>query len=206
MESKGLDPDIIDHPYSYMPGQPGMTTAPVKNDVFEGGLRYCMDTWQEPNDWRRKGYETAYEVPSLKMARVCMSCARRCHAKRYQRVLFVPRRSADKCSCAQTQHCKARWTQVRCEFDKIADSDESGRGQVDGCIGPQDLRTLITDLRKPIPIMEADTENAILVSSSCVFYVRERKDDRDGMAMIGCIDLHCLGWWSQRSMQCFHFR
>lgn len=162
MESKGLDPDIIDHPYSYMPGQPGMATAPVKNDVFEGGLRYCMDTWQEPNDWRRKGYETAYEVPSLKMARVCMSCARRCHAKRYQRVLFVPRRSADKCSCAQTQHCKARWTQVRCEFDKIADSDESGRGQVDGCIGPQDLRTLITDLRKPIPIMEADTENAIL--------------------------------------------
>jgi len=49
------------------------------NEKFEPGLRYCMDTYIDPTDWRRKGVETCFGVPSLKMKAICMTCSRFCH-------------------------------------------------------------------------------------------------------------------------------
>ena len=34
---------------------------PVKNEFFEKGLRYCMDSTRDPSDWRRGSLECAFE-------------------------------------------------------------------------------------------------------------------------------------------------
>jgi len=91
MAKKGLDGTALDVPDHIVPDQPGSTDAEVKNLLFDKGLRfihlihcltfhltktllkininnnltylyrYCMDTFVDPMDWRRKGLETCYE-------------------------------------------------------------------------------------------------------------------------------------------------
>jgi hypothetical protein len=39
MFRNGFDPTLLDRPDEQMPGQVGLTSAVVKNDVYEKGLR-----------------------------------------------------------------------------------------------------------------------------------------------------------------------
>ena len=88
MAKKGLDGKALDHPDLIVPNQPGSDDSEVKNLHYDKGLRfgyapsfilvehflfliikkmhillvrYCLDTFIDPMDWRRKGMETCYE-------------------------------------------------------------------------------------------------------------------------------------------------
>lgn len=42
--------------------------------------RYCLDTFVDKNEWRRKGLETCYEcyTKTFRLKSVCIACARNC--------------------------------------------------------------------------------------------------------------------------------
>ena len=64
-------------------------------------LRYCMDTFVDPMDWRRKGLETCYECSSatFKYKSVCLACARICLKANRLRPYIRTRSSIDYCDC-----------------------------------------------------------------------------------------------------------
>ena len=152
---KGIDPHLLDDPLLVIPGQPGSTEDTILNEKFEPGLRYCMDTYIDPSDWRRKGVETCFGVPSLKFKSICLSCSRHCHKGRRLDVFVRYRGSDDICECARTKYCKCSWSIVRNEFDKAAG--------LDGCIGPDTIRPVLQALRGPAPIDSAEVEECLIV-------------------------------------------
>ena len=95
MRNKGLDSDLLDDAEAIIPDQPGSNQNEIKNDQFERGLRYCLDTMVDPADWRRKTYETCYQCPGLKLKSVCLSCARHCLFD-YNLVPYIRLRVAEK--------------------------------------------------------------------------------------------------------------
>ena len=64
------------------------------------------------------------------------------------------RRKGDKCDCSRGPHCLCSWSIVRDKFDKIAGPDFN--------IGPCDLRELLTDLRAPALLDDADFQDCLL--------------------------------------------
>lgn len=163
MKRSGLDPKLLDNPDDVMEGQAGTTPDEAVNDLFEEGLKYCMDTKaQLPKyAWRRKGYETAYRCPSLGLKNVCMVCARRCHKGRYLELFLRRRNVGDSCDCHTSGVCDCSWNLVRHQFDIVADKKLPGR-RVDGMIGPNDIREVLTRLRDPVPIDTSDVEECMI--------------------------------------------
>jgi hypothetical protein len=163
MKRSGLDPKLLDNPDGVMEGQAGTTANEAINDQYEDGLKYCMDTKaQLPRlAWRRKGYETAYKCPSLKLESVCMVCARRCHKGRYLELYLRRRTTGDPCDCFTSGQCDCAWNLVRHQFDKVAEKKVPGR-QLDGKIGPNNIREVLSLLRAPIPIDASDVEECMI--------------------------------------------
>lgn len=154
MRSKELNPDLLDTPLAHMPGQTASTAEPLKNEKFEKGLRYCLDTHGDPGDWRRKVYETTFECGYLKLKSICLTCARLCKNKYLLRPYIRKRAKGDVCDCSQRGLCLCRFTVARAAFDKICGEDQ--------CIGPCQLRALLQSLRAPLLVEGADMEVCLL--------------------------------------------
>lgn len=156
MAKNDIEGDLIDDPEAYLPGQAGSTDAELKSAKFEKGLRYCLDTWNDPMDWRRKGLETCYDcnTPKFKFKAICLACARICMSRQRLVPYVRARSSADLCDCDANGGCVARWSPIRSEFDMMAESDL--------CIGPNKTRKLLKLLRKPYPIETQDVEECLL--------------------------------------------
>jgi hypothetical protein len=151
MRKKGLDAALLDRPDAAMPGQTGSTSAPLKPSRFDKGLRYCLDTAQDPSDWRRRVYETCFECPTLGLKSVCLSCARLCKRKYRLRPYIRKRQKGgdDSCDCDGAGTCYCRYTVARAAFDRICGDDS--------CIGPNQLRALLQSLRAPFLVEGAGT-------------------------------------------------
>lgn len=117
--------------------------------------RYCLDTFPDPADWRRKVYEVCFEAstPSAHLNSVCLSCARQCVFNFRLRPYIRYRQPGDRCDCHGTSYCICSFSRVREQFDKIVGDD--------GCIGPRQLRKLIQGLRHPVPVDREDIEEAV---------------------------------------------
>lgn len=92
--------------------------------------------------WRRKGLECAYQCPSKGLKAICLTCARRCHSKRYL-TLYLRKRftKADyDCDCRLSGNCLCCWTKVREKIDFIIENKASNNGFSDGCLGPNMIR------------------------------------------------------------------
>ena len=163
MKQGGLDPKLLDNPGGVMESQAGMNEDEAVNELYEEGLKYCMDTKpQLPKyAWRRKGYEAAYKCPSLKLENVCMVCARRCHKGRFLELFLRRRNTGDKCDCFTSGNCDCAWNLVRNKFDIVAERKESGKIS-DGMIGPNNIREVLTRLRDPIPVDASDIEECMI--------------------------------------------
>lgn len=163
MKRSGLDPKLLDTRDSVMEGQAGTNEDEALNDQYEEGLKYCMDTKKQLPKlaWRRKGYETAYKCPSLKLHNVCMVCARRCHRGRYLELFLRRRTTGDPCDCFTSGNCDCSWNLVRHQFDIVAEKKISGL-KADGKIGPNNIREVLTLLRYPIPIDGSDVEECMI--------------------------------------------
>ena len=136
-----MHPNPPIHPYTpvYIPIHPNPPIHPytfyyihqeLSSSTFEKGLRYCMDTFKDPMDWRRKGLETCYTctTPAFQFTAVCLACARTCLSNQRLVPYIRGRASTDLCDCGTSGNCLARWSTVRVGFDKVAD--------VDQCLGP----------------------------------------------------------------------
>ena len=158
LTSKGLDPKSIDNPDAIIEGQPGSTAEQAHNDLYEPGLRYCMDTVHDPKEWRRKGYEACYASPALGMVSICLACARHCHKGTNMFLRVRPRPPGAICDCSRTKYCVCSFNDIRKEFDIQADRD--------GNIGPNKIRPLLQALRGPAPIEESEVEECMMALGS----------------------------------------
>jgi hypothetical protein len=155
VKRKGIDPKLLDDPLRVLPGQPGSLDETIRNEQFEPGLRYCLETYIDPADWRRKGVETCFTVPTMKLKSICLTCARFCHKGTRLGIFVRYRGSKDICDCARQKFCKCSWSTVRNEFDKKA--------EIDGCIGPDKIRDVLQALRGPAPVDTSEVEECLLV-------------------------------------------
>lgn len=124
-------------------------------------FRYCMDTIEAPPElrWRRKGMETCYECPPLKLTSVCMACARRCQRDRLLIPRVRPRSSKDICDCRISGLCRCKYSHVREQFDRLITPTT---GFKDECIGPNLLRTLLEKCLHPMPLENSDMEECLI--------------------------------------------
>lgn len=156
MVKQGLDPEMIEKPDLILPDQIGSNDVELKNDMYEKGLRYCMDTFCEEFDWRRKALETCFEciTKTHHLKSVCLACARNCLANEKLRPHIRFRKPKDICDCRISGLCVCSWSKVRAAFDKLIDEDK--------CIGPNQVRELLRALRAPYPVENADVEDCLL--------------------------------------------
>ena len=157
MEKSGFEPALLDDPDAPLPSQVGSHARPLRIDKFEPGLRYCMDSFVDPADWRRKGYEVCFSAhtKSFSLESVCLACSRHCCAGMYLRP-FVRVRSAGntKCYCKSAGLCVCYWSFIRNKFD-LATGD-------DGMIGPNQVQLLLEKLRDPAPVEVEDVEECLV--------------------------------------------
>lgn len=80
MQRQGFDPALLDTPNAPIDDQAGATDKVLNIALYEKGLRYCLDTHRDPDEWRRKSYEVCYNVliDGLHLPSVCLSCAKHC--------------------------------------------------------------------------------------------------------------------------------
>jgi alpha-tubulin suppressor-like RCC1 family protein len=154
VKRKGIDPSFLDDPKAILPGQIGSGDDTIYNQTFEPGIRYCLDTFVDPDDWRRKGIETAYACQPLGMKAICLACARFCQKSRRLQPFVRYRSSTSKCECARTKWCKCSWSSIRNEIDKNASHD--------GTIGPNNVRDILQVLRGPAPIDSAELDECMM--------------------------------------------
>jgi hypothetical protein len=169
LKRNGLDPSLLDNPELVMEDQAGKTDQEILNEDYEPGLkyvswtwplrsldltplslspplvdRYCLDTITSiPSlQWRRKGLECAYQCPSQGLKAICLTCARRCHSKRYLTLYLRKRltRADYDCDCRLSGNCLCSWTKVREKIDFIVENKEENGGKSDGCLGPNIIR------------------------------------------------------------------
>jgi alpha-tubulin suppressor-like RCC1 family protein len=156
-----LDPSFLEDPVIIIPMQAGLTSEELRNDVFEKGLQYCMDTKCDPFDWRRQSLEACFEVivpPRRLLKSVCLSCARNClHMYRLRPYIRSRNAKQDVCDCRMSGLCRSLWSPVREQFDTLSVETLSE----DGCIAPKYIRILLKRLRTPFPVESADVEEAL---------------------------------------------
>lgn len=157
LKKEGMDPNLLDNPEAILSDQAGYSETEVKNDVYEKGLRYCLDSYVDEFDWRRKAMEACFEcfLPgNHHLPKVCLSCARNCLSRYRLRPYIRSRNKGDTCDCRlYSKMCVSIWSPVRQEFDNLCQEDK--------CIGPNQIRGLLKILRAPYPIENADVEEAL---------------------------------------------
>eukprot|EP01039_Chlorochromonas_danica_P004421 gene4419-4842_t len=161
-----LDPEILNDASAILPDQAGSHINDIRNDMFEKGLRYCLDTFCDEFDWRRLAMETCFRVvvsSQLTLQSVCLTCARRC-VHMYRLTPYVRNRNKNipgttRCDCYLTGNCQCRWSKIREVFDRVAQREE------DGCINQTQLRTVLKLLRDPFPVEAADVDDAMITFS-----------------------------------------
>ena len=153
----GLDPTKLDDPDAVLPNQVGSDDKELKNDAFAKGLRYCLDTHMDQFDWRRKALESCFQcfTKTKHLKAVCLSCARNCLSS-YRLVPYIRNRvKGDMCDCRLSGLCQCAWSNVRAQFDNIAEEDK--------CIAPSQIRGLLKVLRAPYPVESLDVEDCLLI-------------------------------------------
>jgi hypothetical protein len=124
--------------------------------MFFNRIRYCLDSYVDEFDWRRKAMEACFEcfLPNNHLMKVCLSCARNCLSRFRLRPYIRHRDRGDTCDCRlYSNMCVSIWSPVRQKFDDICAEDK--------CIGPNQIRGLLKALRHPYPIENADVEDAL---------------------------------------------
>ena len=157
MEKQGFDPDLLDDPDAAVPNQVGENDEPLRVDKFEKGLRYCMDSFVDPADWRRKSYEVCFEarLKNYHLKSVCLACARFCQSDlRLTPYVRVRSKGNTKCYCKESGRCVCYWSFIRSKFDLVAGED--------GCIAPKQIRRLLIGLRNPAPVEMEDVEECLV--------------------------------------------
>jgi hypothetical protein len=157
MEKSGFDPNLLDNPDAPLSSQVGATDKPLRIDKFEPGLRYCMDSFKDPSDWRRKSYEVTFEAggSGYHLKSICLACSRHCCAGMYLRPFIRQRTPGNtKCYCRSAGLCKCYWSPIRNLFDQAT--------QDDGKIGPNQVMALLVRLRDPAPVEEEDKEECLI--------------------------------------------
>jgi len=158
MEKAGFDPNLLDAPDAALPNQVGSTDRPLRIDKFEPGLRYCMDSYVDPSDWRRKSYEVCFEAggSGYHLPSICLACSRHCCSGMFLRPFIRLRTPGNtKCYCKAAGLCKCYWSPIRNKFDQATEED--------GFIGPNLVMPLLVRLRDPTPV-EVEDEEECLVS------------------------------------------
>jgi hypothetical protein len=166
---EGLEPNLIDDPNAPLPNQMGYATEEIKNEPYEKGLRYCLDTFQDKYDWRRKALEACFEcfMPNKHLKKVCLSCARNCLSSFRLRPYIRNRNKGDTCDCrVHSGMCVSKWSVIRKAFDDIASVE-------DKCIGPNQIRGLLKGLRSPFPVESADIDDCLSILANGVGEVEE---------------------------------
>lgn len=157
MEKSGFDSALLDNPDGPLPNQVGSTDKPLRIDKFEPGLRYCMDSFRDPADWRRKSYEVTFEAggSGYHLKSICLACSRHCCAGMFLRPYIRMRTPGNtKCYCKSAGLCKCYWSTIRNRFDQAT--------QDDGLIGPNQVHELLVKLREPAPVEVEDTEECLV--------------------------------------------
>ena len=147
MEKNGFDPDLLDKPDAPLPNQIGSLVTPLRVDKYERGIRYCMDSYVNPADWRRKSYEVCFEarLKGFHLKSVCLACARFCQSSlRLTPYVRVRTPGNTKCYCKESGKCMCYWSVIRSKFDMMAGAD--------GCIMPLNIPQLLKLLRAPAPV------------------------------------------------------
>lgn len=155
-----LDPALLESPEQLLKDQAGLTADELRNDVFEKGLQYCLDTKCDEFDWRRKSLEACFEVrvpPGRLLKTVCLACARNCLHMYRLRPYIRSRQRGDTCDCRMSGLCVSLWSPVREAFDALSVEALAD----DGCISPRQVRSLLKRLRAPFPVESADVEEAL---------------------------------------------
>lgn len=155
-----LDPALLEAPEQLLKDQAGLTADELRNDVFEKGLQYCLDTKCDEFDWRRKSLEACFEVrvpPGRLLKKVCLACARNCLHMYRLRPYIRSRQRGDTCDCRMSGLCVSLWSPVREAFDTMSVDSLAD----DGCISPRQVRSLLKRLRAPFPVESADVEEAL---------------------------------------------
>lgn len=157
MEKNGFDSTLLDDGEAAVPNQVGSTDDPLRVDKYDKGLRYCMDSFVDPADWRRKSYEVCFEarLKNFHLKSVCLACARFCqHDVRLTPYVRVRSEGNTKCYCKESGKCVCYWSVIRSKFDLIADED--------GYIAPKQVRKLLVSLRAPAPVELEDVDECLV--------------------------------------------
>lgn len=155
-----LDPSLLEKPEGILQDQAGLNIQELRNDVYEKGLQYCLDTKYDEFDWRRKSLEACFEVfvpPGRHLRKVCLSCARNCLHMFRLRPYIRSRQKTDTCDCRMSGLCVSLWSPVRETFDLFSAETLAD----DGCLAPRNIRQLLKRLRAPFPVESADVEEAL---------------------------------------------
>ena len=157
MEKSGFEPSLLDDPDGPLPNQVGSHDRPLRIDKFEPGLRYCMDSFVDPADWRRKGYEVCFSAhtKTFNLQSVCLACSRHCCSGMYLRPYVRVRSLGNtKCYCKAAGLCVCYWSVIRNKFDLTTGDD--------GLIGPNQVQALLERLRDPAPVEVEDVEECLV--------------------------------------------
>lgn len=163
MAAQNLNPDWLDTPLEFFPGQPGMTEADCLEGTEEPNMGWCMDTappGKDRFDSLRGGHEIVYICRPCRLDRVCLACARRCHSAHHVEPAFRLRNSAEPCDCSATPGmCKCKWSPMRDHFRRMAASGSMpGNPSLneDGSLHPSKLRELLQVVRGGSAFVTAD--------------------------------------------------
>lgn len=163
MADKGLNPDWLDTPLEYFPGQPGMTESECRLGTTEPRMDWCMDTappGKDVFDSLRGGHEVVYVCRPCQRERVCLACARKCHSKHCIEPAFRLRSGLKPCDCSATPGmCTCKWSTMREHFRKLtaagAAPGNSTLGE-DGSLHPSELRELLQIVRGGAAFVTSD--------------------------------------------------
>lgn len=163
MKEQGLNPDWLDTPLDFFPGQPGMTEVECRLGTAEPHMDWCMDTsppGHDVFDSLRGGHEIVYVCRPCRRDRVCLACARKCHAKHHIEPAFRLRNSARSCDCSATLGmCSCKWSPMRDHF-RCMSATGSTPGKVgfneDGSLHPSELRELLQIVRGGAAFVTSD--------------------------------------------------
>lgn len=167
MAEMSLNPDWLDAPFDYFPGQPGMTDAECRQGTAEHHMDWCMDKAPPGKDVftsLRGGHEVVYSCRPCRRERICLACARKCHSKHCIEPVFRHRSKAEPCDCSTTPGmCICKWSPMRMQFRGMSDTIRApGRATLveDGSLHPSRLRELLQIVRGGAAVINCeDVEN-----------------------------------------------
>ncbi|CBJ33958.1 BNR repeat domain protein [Ectocarpus siliculosus] len=163
MEKQKLNPDWLDTPLEFFPGQPGMTSAECRLGTAEPHMDWCMDTappGKDVFDSLRGGHEIVYVCRPCKRDRVCLACARKCHSKHCIEPAFRLRDGSKPCDCSTTPGmCACKWSPMREHFRAMTASGVTPGNPAlgdDGLLHPSELRELLQIVRGGAAFVTSD--------------------------------------------------